>query len=90
MKYLTNEIRQEIIGLRYKKVAKIVDIQQGKLLLAFPRTNQYRNTSPDYSIWITWWNNPNYNFYIHLSNVSSFIQYDKPDRYQQLSLFETT
>jgi hypothetical protein len=55
MKYLCNEKRHELVGSRYKKIAKVIAVNDTKLIFAFPRTYMYRSTAPDYSLELNNW-----------------------------------
>jgi hypothetical protein len=55
MKYLCNEKRHELVGARYKKIAKVIAVNDTKLIFAFPRTYMYRTSGPDYSLELNNW-----------------------------------
>ena len=68
MKYLTIQPVHPLIGMRYKKIAKIIDVQHDKILLSFPRTYQFRNTGEYYSLYYTNWQNSNFTLFLDWKN----------------------
>jgi hypothetical protein len=74
MKYLCNEQVHELVGARYKKVAKVIQVNGTKLLFAFPRTYMYRSTAPDYSAEFYDWINLHAFYFDKEIHMSKYIK----------------
>jgi hypothetical protein len=85
MKYLCNETRHELVGIRYKKIAKVIQVNDTKCILAFPRTYMYRSTAPHYSLEL---NNWQYLDPLYFDKEIHMSKYIEQFRKQQGDLFD--
>jgi hypothetical protein len=79
MKYLCNEVNHELVGSRYKKIAKVIKVIDNKLIFAFPRTYMYRSSAPDYSLVLTNWYNLDPLYFDNEIHMSKYINQFKKD-----------
>ena len=85
MKYLCNDTRHELVGSRYKKIAKVIQVNDTKLIFAFPRTYMYRSTAPDYSLELNNWQYLDPLYFDKEIHMSKYIEQFKK---QQGDLFD--